>query len=103
MSLGIDAADIVGTGRIPVEPGDDYGRINSRAIVLGTSRMIQAIRDAEAGRLAAVAQWLKGRLYHNRDMNNFVAYRYHAHRDRYFETHQGLEREGRLPQVRLVP
>ena len=102
MSLGIDSGDIIFTRRPDVEEDDTYADINSKSIILGTELMVEAIRRLEAGTIDPVAQWTAGKLFYNRDMNHHVAHRYFKKRRTFMATYARLERDRRLPDVRLI-
>lgn len=102
MSLGIDSGDIVFTRRPDIKEDDTYADINCKCIMIGTELMAEAINRIQAGTIEPVEQWTKGKLFFIRDMNNYVAHRYFKKRKQFMSTHVQLEREGRLPPVRLI-
>ncbi len=102
MSLGIDSGDIVFTQRPDVTEQDTYSDINAKCIVLGSDLMIKALKRLEAGDLEAVKQWTKGKLFFDRDMNHYTAYRYFKKRQAFMSTYCRLVREQQLPEVSLV-
>ncbi len=102
MSLGIDSGEIVFTQRPEVEEKDTYADINCKCIMLGTNKMIDAVKRVESGRLETTKQWTKGKLFNNRDMNNYVAYRYFKKRQQFMSDYCRMVREERLPSVRLI-
>lgn len=69
LTTGIDAGPIVYTARPDIEGGDDEMTLFAKAYRLGCELMIRAVADALHGRVQAVPQWTKGRLYRRRDRN----------------------------------
>jgi methionyl-tRNA formyltransferase len=102
ISLGIDSGDIIYTARPRILVDDNYPRVNCRCIKIGTSLMIQALEHVRAGDVKSVPQWVRGKLFFDRDMNSFVAYRYWRKRAEFFSRHHHLEEAGQLPQPRLI-
>lgn len=102
MSLGIDSGDIVFTQRPEVAETDTYSDINAKCIVLGTELMIKALERLAADNLEAVEQWTEGKLFFDRDMNHYTAYRYFKKRQAFMSTYCRLAREQQLPAVRLI-
>jgi folate-dependent phosphoribosylglycinamide formyltransferase PurN len=102
MSPGIDSGDIIYTARPEVAPDDNFSRVNCRCIELGTGLMVQALGQVQKGTLGSVAQWTRGKLFFDRDMNGWVAYRYFLGRRRFFAEHYRLAQSAALPQPRLI-
>ena len=102
MSLGIDSGSIIFTKRPKIEQSDNYGTINSKAIVLGVKLMVKAIEYIEDNRLNSIEQWEEGKLFFDRDWNSYLAYRYFKNRDRFISTYCELQKEDRLPKLKLI-
>ncbi len=102
MSLGIDSGDIVFTQRPDIAEEDTCSDINAKCIVLGTDLMIKALKRLESGALETVEQWTEGKLFFDRDMNHYTAYRYFKKRQAFMSTYCRLAREQKLPTVRLI-
>jgi methionyl-tRNA formyltransferase len=102
MSLGIDSGDIIFTKRPTIYPADNFSTVNTRCIKIGTELMIRAIRLVESGKVAYEKQWIKGKLFLNRDMNNYIAYRYFKMKDRFFEKYCELDESNKLPELRII-
>ena len=67
LSKGIDSGDIIFSQRVAVEANDTFGSINCKSIVIGTGLMIKALKAIERGHCGALAQWIDGKLFHDRD------------------------------------
>ncbi len=102
MSLGIDSGDIIFTKSPDVYPDDTFGKINNRCIKIGTELMIKAIKNIEEGKITAVKQWTKGKLFKNRDVNSYIAYRYFKKQDKYMAKYCDLELKNLLPEIRII-
>jgi len=102
ISLGIDSGDIIFTKRPTIYPADNFGTVNTRCIKIGTELMIKAIRLVESGKAAYEKQWIKGKLFLNRDMNNYIAYRYFKMKDKFFEKYCKLDENNKLPELRII-
>ncbi len=102
MSLGIDSGDIVFTKRLRIYPDDNFGKINSRCIKIGTELTIRAIQLVEAGKVTYVKQWTRGKLFNNRDMNNYVVYRYFRMKDEFFAKYCDLNENNQLPEIKII-
>ncbi len=102
MSLGIDSGRIIFTKRPKIEKIDNYGTINSKSIVLGVKLMVKAIEYIEDNRLSSIEQWEEGKLFFDRDWNSYLAYRYLKNRDRFLSTYCELQKENRLPKLKLI-
>ncbi len=102
MSLGIDSGDIVFTQRPDIAETDTCSDINAKCIVLGIELMIKALKRLKSGDLEAVKQWTEGKLFFDRDMNHYTAYRYFRKRQAFMSTYCRLVREQQLPEVRLI-
>ena len=102
ISLGIYSGDIIHTVRPEIYPDDNFGRINTRCIQIGTDRMIQTIQNIENGTMKAAKQWTKGKLFFDRDMNDYIAYKYFRKRKSFFMRYSQMVQEGILPTVRLI-
>ncbi len=102
MSLGIDSGNIIFTKRPVIEESDNYGTINSKSIVLGVGLMVKAIENIKNNRLNSIEQWEEGKLFFDRDWNSYLAYRYFKNRDRFLSTYCKLQRENRLPKLKLI-
>ena len=76
LSTGIDSGDIVYNRQVLTEEEDTYSSINCKAIILGTELMINAIKSIENNQIKAIKQWERGKLFNNRDFNNFYVKRY---------------------------
>ncbi|RJP33370.1 MAG: hypothetical protein C4547_12355 [Phycisphaerales bacterium] len=57
IDAGIDSGPIIGHARPVIEPDDVPHTIGCKAILAGLDRLIQAVRDLDAGRMIAVPQW----------------------------------------------
>lgn len=102
MSLGIDSGDIIFTRRIAAAPGDDYGSINCKSIILGTELMLQTIALIKQGQCKSVPQWSKGKIFHSIDWNNYIACRYYkAHKD-FMSRHVEAEKSGAFDSIQTV-
>ena len=73
--------------------------INCEAIVKGAQLAIQAINDASSGILRTKAQWLTGYLYHNRDFNGFIAYKYYQLMSEKIHVYKNLTKDVPCPQI----
>jgi hypothetical protein len=102
LSSAIDSGDIIYTARPEVAPDDNFGRVNCRCIEVGTTLMVRAIGEVQQGISKSVPQWLRGKLFFDRDMNGWVACRYLRTRKRFFAEYCRLAQCGRLPQPRLI-
>lgn len=102
ISLGIDSGNIIFTKRPKIEESDNYGTINSKSIILGIESILKAIELIKNNRLNSIEQWEDGKLFFDRDWNSYLAYRYFKTRDRFLSTYCRLQRENRLPEVKLV-
>jgi methionyl-tRNA formyltransferase len=102
MSLGIDSGDIIFTERPEICNEDNYGTINCKSIVIGTDLMNRTIQLLKNGQFRSIKQWTKGKLFNNRDMNNFIAYKYFKKKDIFISKHIELEKQNKLPKVNLV-
>lgn len=102
MSDGIDSGDIVFTARPKIEIDDDFGAINTKCISIGTELMIRTLKLFEAGKLSAMKQWTEGKLFHNRDMNDYVAYRYYMKKKEFLSQYVRLQSANKLPDLLLV-
>lgn len=99
LTPGIDSGAIVYHGRPRLEPSDTFGTINSKALALGSTLTVRAIRLILEGRLETKPQWAQGRLYNAVDLTAWHARRYHRLLDRSRLAHD-LERtaRGELPE-----
>jgi methionyl-tRNA formyltransferase len=102
MSLGIDSGDIIFTRQPTIYSRDCFGAINTRCIEIGTELMIRAIRLVETGKVTYAKQWMKGKLFNNRDMSNYIAYRYFKMKDKFFEKYCELSENSKLPELRII-
>lgn len=100
--MGIDSGNIIFTKRPKIEESDNYGTINSKSIILGIESILKAIELIKNNRLNSIEQWEDGKLFFDRDWNSYLAYRYFKTRDRFLSTYCRLQRENRLPKVKLV-
>ena len=64
--------------------------------------MVKAIEYIKDGKLNSIEQWEKGKLFFDRDWNSYLAYRYFKSRDRFLSTYCELQRENRLPKLKLI-
>lgn len=78
LDLGVDSGDIVYNGLPVIDARDTFSSINCKAITLGVELMKRAIQDLQSGALRTKKQWLKGKLYGQRDINNFHLAKYAA-------------------------
>lgn len=78
LDLGIDSGDIISHGLPEITQEDTYSSINCKAIILGTSLMINAIGRLKEGNLKSVQQWddTNCRLFFNDDFNGYHAFKY---------------------------
>lgn len=60
---GIDSGDLILTAQVPMEPEDDYERIDARTFHHGIDLLVAAVGQLAADRAARVPQWEGGRLY----------------------------------------
>ncbi|MTI45774.1 formyl transferase-like protein [Roseibium hamelinense] len=102
MSGGIDAGDILHSRRIAVSAGDDFGTINSRAIVTGTDLMIDVIRRVSDGSAAFLPQWTCGRLYFDKDWDFRKASVYLRNRDRVVQAAIAQQDDGGASDIATV-
>jgi len=102
MSLGIDSGDIVFTSQPKIKLNDSYSDINSECIKIGASLVIDAIKLARTNKLYSTKQWEKGKLFLNKQMNFFIAYKYYKNKKKYMLKHYELEKTLNLPMVKLV-
>jgi methionyl-tRNA formyltransferase len=102
MSLGIDSGDIIFSKQPEIYPDDTYGKINSRCIKIGTCLMIKAIHNVTVGRVKGVKQWTKGKLFNDRDLNHYIAYKYFKKRDVFLKTYCYLKERNLLNDIKTV-
>lgn len=84
LDIGIDSGDIIFHGVPDIETNDSYSSINCKSIKLGTSLMIDAVKDLKRGNLNAIKQWNDNecKLFFNKDYNGYFAHRYlKTHKD----------------------
>lgn len=102
MSTGIDSGEIIYTARPNITLEDNYGSINSKAIILGSDLIIATINHIKEGNLLTKKQWLNGKLFHNYHFNNFFAFRYFNKRSTYLNKFCKLDDKRRLDNVILI-
>lgn len=102
MSLGIDSGRIIFTASPKIELNDNYGKINSKCIVLGTGLMVETIKLIEKGGVNSKEQWIKGKLFLSKHWNNYIAYEYFKKRDKFIKEYCELESKKQLPDVKKV-
>ncbi len=102
MSLGIDSGNIIFTERPEVCENDNYGTINSKSIIIGTDLMAQSIKLIENDDINSVKQWTKGKLFFNRDWDNYAAYKYFKKREKFLSMYCKLFEKNQLPKVKLI-
>ncbi len=86
LNLGIDSGDIIYHGLPIVDDQDNFPKINCKAIMVGTDLMKKSLSDLENGKLCGKKQWIKGKVYSDRDFNGWHAYRYYMiMKDGYFK------------------
>lgn len=78
LDIGIDSGDIIYHGLPNIVMGDTFSSINCKSIKLGTSLMIDAIKDLKNNDLNSTKQWKDGdcKLFFNQDFNGYYAYKY---------------------------
>ena len=76
MSLGIDSGNIIFTNQPDLDKNDNYGTINCKCIQLGTKKVIESIKNIEKNSLYSIKQWTPGKIFFNKDWNNYFAYQY---------------------------
>ena len=78
LDQGIDSGDIISHGLPEIIQDDTYSSINCKAIILGTSLRIDAIKHLREGNLRFVQQWKDGncRLFFDDDFNGYYAFKY---------------------------
>ena len=102
MSLGIDEGNIIFTNQPDINKNDNSATINCKSIQLGTKKVIESIKNIENNSLNSINQWTKGKLFFNKDWNNYVAYQYFKRRDNIIsQSLKNIEKQS-LPKICLV-
>lgn len=79
LSEKIDGGEILYTSRPTINEDDNFSKINSKSIIIGTELMIKSIDEILTKCMVdGINQWTKGYLYHNRHFNAYVAKKYFA-------------------------
>tara|TARA_Y100000389_G_C17470580_1_gene530183 strand:+ start:3217 stop:4101 length:885 start_codon:yes stop_codon:yes gene_type:complete len=102
MSAGIDSGKIIYSAKPTISSNDNYGSINSKAILLGTNLMIKTIKNILNKNMNSKNQWTKGKVFHNYHFNNYIAYKYTKKRKSYICSHIKLDKQNKLNQFLLV-
>ena len=102
MSTGIDSGKIIYSGKPTILSNDNYGSINSKAIVLGTNLMIKTIKHIFNKNMNSKDQWTKGKIFHNYHFNNYIAYKYLKIRSSYLNSYIELDKQNKLNQFSTV-
>lgn len=76
MTLGIDAGDILYSGRPSINQNDNYASINSKSIILGVKKLIVILENLKKSKFKATRQHFQGKTYRNIDYNHYFAYSY---------------------------
>ena len=79
LDIGIDSGDIISHGLPEITQEDTYSSINCKSIILGTSLMIEVIRQLiKEGNLKSVKQWKDSncKLFYNDHFNGYHAFNY---------------------------
>ena len=102
MSLGIDSGNIIFTNQPEINKNDNYGTINCKCIQLGTKKVIESIKNIEKNSLHSIKQWTSGKLFFNKDWNNYVAYQYFKKKKRVIlQSLKNIEKQS-LPKICLI-
>ena len=83
ISTGIDSGDIIYSGNCKINKNDNFGTINSKNIKEGVKYICKAIIKIKKNKLMKKKQWEKGKVYYNRDFNNYIAYKYFKNIEKY--------------------
>ena len=102
MSLGIDSGNIIFTKSPEINQNDNYGTINSKSIVIGVNLIIESIKLIEKNQLNSIEQWTDGKLFFDRDWNNYLAYKYFKTKDKFLSEYCNLADNNRLSNPKIV-